>query len=364
MSRDQLQAFHERSCRDSLDSWQSAERRAALEMSEEEAAYSTLEHGGLWARAREGSPLPPDLERLSMPERVQLVRAACRFTSGFSLPGHFARLFEADALEPEEIEEVEHALAQIDGLDAVVDVSVRLVDPVIEQEDGLLLELAGARSLVGDLVGQLSARPDLAALASRFLLAQREPRYLEGDRPADWFTCLRELDRGFDDPALGDLLRGRPHTTTEPAALYFPLLGPALSEYEARAVPLGMAAAGTQDRQTGREQALLSRREFEVEGDEAVLVRLKLILPPARTSPMLEVLLETKEADGLDAISAYEAFEVRVPGLAAPLRNRFDFDVNTVEFDARALEALRAGGGQVAVILVTTSGQRRPIRPR
>jgi hypothetical protein len=363
MAREDLPAFHEQSFRDSLDCWRSPDRRAVLEMSEEEAAYSTLEHAALWLRSRDGD-VPDELASLPSPDRVRLVRSACRFASGFALPDHFSRLLQTDALEPEEIEEVEQALSQIDGLDAVVDLSALLVGPDLDQDGGLLHDLSRARCVVADLVSRLSARPDLVAVASRFLLAQRQPRYRDGGRPADWFTRLRELDRGFGDPALAEMLASSPPTPEKPAVVFHTLLGPALSEYDAGAVHLGMAAAGRKDHPTTREQAELSRREFEVEGDEAVLMRLKLRLPPMRPSPTLEVLLEPKEAGGEAAIAAYEAFEVLVTGLPAPLSNRFDFDVGTVELDHQTLNCLRASGHQLAVILITASGQQRPTRPR
>jgi hypothetical protein len=362
MAREDLQAFHEQSFRDSLGCWQSSDRRAALEMSEEEAAYSTLEHAALWLRSR-GGDIPDELARLPGPDRGRLVRAACRFAGGFALPDHFSQLLQTDALEPEEIEEVEQALSQIDGLDAVVDLSALLVGPDLDQDGGLLHELTRARCVVAALVGRLSARPDLAAVASRFLLPQRQPRYRDGDWPADWFTRLRELDRGFGDPALAEMLPGVTSMPEKPAVVFHTLLGPALREYDAQAVPMGMAAAG-QDRLPTRELADLSHREFEVEGDEAVLVRLKLRLPPTRPAPTLEVLLQAREGGGEAAISAYEAFEVLIPGLPAPLNSRFDFDVGTVEFNQQTLERLRAGGHQAAVILITAGGQRRPTRPR
>ena len=151
---------------------------------------------------------------------------------------------------------------------------------------------------------------------------------------------------------------------TDLKLIYHSLLGPALADYDARVALMGMAAATPQHSQWSRIQAELERREIGVEGDEAVLVRLKLLLPTDRATPMLRVLLEAREAGGEEAISAYEAFEVFVPGMAAPLRTQFDFDVNVVELDDQPLESLRASGGQVAVILVTRDGQRRPIRPR
>jgi hypothetical protein len=356
MGRESVQARHEESFRLFLDCWLSAERRAALEIGKEEAGYSTLEHAGLCVRLQPGGQLPVELEQMSLPDRVALVHTACGYAAEFSLPKHFSRFLKEDLPEPEEIEEIEHVLSQIDGLDAVVDLAVRLVDPTLETDRDLLAELARTRCIVAELLRQLLVREDLAAVASRFVLVQREPRYLEDGRPADWFTRLRELDRGFKDRSLGELVRS--------PVVFYPLLEPVLSEHDAQAFPMGMAAAGTNDRPTSKAQAELSRREFVVEGDEAILVRLKTVLPPVRSRPALEVLLEHKEANGQNGISAYKEFEVFVPGLSAPLRNRFDFDVNTVELDEQAWEALRASGGQVAVVLVTTSGQRRSIHPK
>src|SRR5947209_6047535 len=104
MAGERIQARHEQSFRFFLDCWQSESRRAALEMSEEEAAYSTLEHGGLCVRLQDTGQLPAQLEALSQPDRLRLVSAACRFAAGFSLPDHFKRLVQEDSPEPEEME--------------------------------------------------------------------------------------------------------------------------------------------------------------------------------------------------------------------------------------------------------------------
>src|SRR5262249_39683346 len=62
------------------------------------------------------------------------------------------------------------------------------------------------RCVIAQLVHQLSVCPDIVAVASRFVLVQREPHYLQDGRPADWFTQLRELDRQLNAPDLRDLL--------------------------------------------------------------------------------------------------------------------------------------------------------------
>jgi hypothetical protein len=379
MASEHLKAFHERSFRDSLSCWQSSERRAALEMSEEEAAYGALEHAAFWHRmiqlsstedqvmsalATLGEGTPADvLNRREDKER--LIRAACRFASAFALPGHFFLILEADDPEPEEIEEVEQVLAQIDGLDAVVDLSAKLIRSALHQDEEVLADLTRSRCVVAALVQRLSIRPDLAAVASRFLLSQRRPWYLGDGRPADWFTRLRELDRGYLESSLADLAH-RPASSADgpPSVIFFKALGPALSEYDARSAPLGMAAAGPADQQSTRTQAELARRDFEIEGDVAVLVRLRLLFPPTRPQPALEVLLEQREAGGEDAISVYERFEVFIAGLSGPLSHRFDYDVNTVDLDDQMLEALRAADGAVGIVLITKSGEQRPVRPR
>lgn len=379
MASEHLRAFHERSFKDSLGCWQSPERRAALEMSEEEVAYSALEHAALWDRMVQpssaddqaisalgsiGEGTPADvLARLD--DKTPLIRAACRFASAFTLPGHFSRILKVDDPEPEEIEELEQVLSQIDGLDAVVDLSAGLLGNALEQDQHVLADLARSRAVVASLMQRLLARPDLVAIASRFLLSQRKPRYLGDGRPADWFTRLRELDKGYAAPSLADLAR-RPRSQAggTVAVVLFDALGPALREYDARSAPLGMAAAGSSDQAMTKTQAEFARRKFEVEGDAAVLVRLRLLLPPAWERPALEVLLEPQEAGGQDAVSAYESFEVFIAGLPNPLGSRFDYDVNTVDLDDQALGALRSEGGRLGLVLITTGGQRRPVRPR
>jgi len=204
MGSEHVQIRHEQSFRFFLDCWLSEDRRTAFEMSEEEAAYSTLEHGGLWVRLQHTVLLPAELEQLPQPDRVRLVRAACRFAAGFSLPDHFGRLVKEDLPEPEEMEEMERLLTQIDALDAAVDLAVRLVDPLLQADSDLLAELARTRCIVAGMVQQFSDYPDVAAVASRFVLVQRELRYLEDGRPADWFTRMREWDREFFDPSLSE----------------------------------------------------------------------------------------------------------------------------------------------------------------
>jgi hypothetical protein len=214
-----LRTFHERTFQDSLGCWQSPERRAALEMSEEEAAYGILEHAALRDRvvqlaseeaqamsalASLGEGTPADVVN-RLDDKTRLIRAACRFASAFALPGHFSRILDSDEPEPEDIEEVEQVLSQIDGLDAVVDLSARLIGSALLEDQDVLADLARARSVVATLLRGMSSRPDLLAIASRFLLSQRKPRYLGDGRPADWFTRLRELDNSYSAPSLADL---------------------------------------------------------------------------------------------------------------------------------------------------------------
>lgn len=178
--------------------WRSDGVRQQLKMSEKEVAYHLLEHAALWIREQTGKAsqvpseehLSVELRQMSTEERIRIVMAACAFAEDFTLPIHLSRILQTEALEPEEIEEVEGVFIQVDGLDATVDLAVRLVSSELERNSNLPSVLTRARCKVATIVKQLSNRMDIAAVASQILLTQRQPTYLLDGRPADWFTNL------------------------------------------------------------------------------------------------------------------------------------------------------------------------------
>ena len=180
----------------------------------DETAYRLLENAALLNRCSADDPIAfvgdndqalKQLDQMSQDAKVRLVTAACDHALPFSLPAHFTRLLKTECLEPEEIEEVEHVLCQIDGLDAVISFAADLVQGALESNDELLVKLAQTRCVVAKLVDQLSVRPDIVSVASRLVLAQRQPRYLDDGRPADWFTRFRAWDR---EPSFEEIAEG------------------------------------------------------------------------------------------------------------------------------------------------------------
>lgn len=177
-----------------FERWQSNELLAELEMTSESAAYATLENAGmLWRRDPNHTALR-QLTSLAPATRRRLVLEACRYTSDFSLPASLRQLLKKDCLEQEEIERFEHIFEQIDSLEAATDLAVALTDEFADNDKELLQALHQNRQRVAALLEEFHDRSDIAEVASRVLLVQRDPVYLPDGRPADWFTELRRKD--------------------------------------------------------------------------------------------------------------------------------------------------------------------------
>lgn len=133
----------------------------------------------------------------NLPEiyKVRMFLAACEYIRQFSLPKHFERLLATDHLTSEELEEVEHVLSQIDGAEAALNFALPLVRDAVG-DDAVLTE-AGvrARCAITSMIERLRTREDIVAVASRMLLTERDPVYLDDGRPGDWFTQFREWDK-------------------------------------------------------------------------------------------------------------------------------------------------------------------------
>lgn len=168
-----------------------------------EAAYNTLADVAI--EARKASAVPEALASRCPRERMILVHQASKYVRQFALPPSLERILKTDVLEPEDNEEVEHVLCQIDELEAVVGMCVRMVREYLEdaRHRQLLTDLVQMRLVASELVRRLSARPDIVSVASRIVLNQREPEYLPDGRPLDWFARWRSWD---STPSLRDIL--------------------------------------------------------------------------------------------------------------------------------------------------------------
>ncbi len=177
-----------------LDRWLSDQVLKRLAMTAESAAYATLENAGvLWRSNPENSSL---VRLNSLPKEVlrRLPLDACRYAKDFSIPDPVLGLLSRDLLEPEDIERCEHVFEQIDGLDAVIDLAAELLREQLETDDELLIALAKSRQNVAGLLDKFADRADIAEVASRAVLTQRDPVFLPDGRPADWFTSVRQQD--------------------------------------------------------------------------------------------------------------------------------------------------------------------------
>lgn len=192
-----------------LKRWQSSELLTELEMTSESAAYSTLENAGVLWRHDPNHTALHQLTSLAPTVRRQLVVEACHYASDFSLSASLQQLLKKDCLEQEEIERFEHIFEQIDSLEAATDLAVALTDEFVDNDAELLQALCQNRQRVAALLEEFHERSDIAEVASRVLLVQRDPVYLPDGRPADWFTELRYKDVRSD--YLATLLRDMRH---------------------------------------------------------------------------------------------------------------------------------------------------------
>lgn len=343
MSQKDLTSFYDQSYSDALDWWRKPARRFQLEISEEEAAYLVLENVALLIRRREygrqprvGDIIPADLAQMAQDEKVRLVAAACKYAQEFSLPAHFNRILQTNLLEPEEIEEIEHVLCQVDGLDAAVSVAAELVRPLLENNPELLAQLAQTRCVVATLVQQLSGRPDIVSVASRLVLVQRNPCYLEDGRAADWFTRFREWDR---EMPFAELLPNQPQAST--------LLGKWHRQLTAKTEQYGIAAdAGSI---AGIDTVEWLEARHQVRDDPNVRVRLGRRLLNGNDLELVVTLIGDSAAKTL-----YRSVEVGL-GRGELRREPFTLYVATVSFTQQGLDDL------VSLFLIDADGVRRSV---
>lgn len=110
-----------------------------------------------------------------------------------------------------------------------------------------------------------------------------------------------------------------------------------------------------------------SRLELFIDGDDDVAAMVFLGGDNGRRLAVFirTMMDEPHHKPGMVArlLRRYRGWEVHVQGLAQPIHGKFDFNVGWVDLDDEALRLLRATTTAIAVVLVTTAGERRTTRP-
>lgn len=242
-----LLQFHAQSLREYATLWFDPEVRQERNVSEEEAAFHLCEHAAMLFRYTGQETCLKGLTVQPPEQRRSLVLAVCRYLGKFTLADTSRRLLSADALDPDQLTELEDLVIERDSVEEVLTLATRLGSDLIREGDGdLRRHLATARSTVAELDDLLWERPDAVSVACRALGGLRSQLASQPDNRAQWwFGKAVALDEIFETESIHGLLGIAPAARHEPSPHVIPLSAFLFTPTE---TPVRLAAADESSR--------------------------------------------------------------------------------------------------------------------
>jgi len=195
--------FHRDARQRYLESWNDVVARKDDPIARAEVAFHVLEHTEMLFQCTGEQCLRAEL-RGSL--QGELVLHACDRINAMTLIGDTRALLQADALDGDQIAEIEMILLRRHALQGVISLARELVDLA---DPGQRRALATAASAIAELDDVLLARPDAVSVASRILDPVRDELVVEMS-PMEywWLFWARDLDAAFEtEPVPSDILK-------------------------------------------------------------------------------------------------------------------------------------------------------------
>lgn len=197
---------HRDALRQYTQAWIDPDNAAQRNIAPGEAAYHVCLHAAMLYRYTANEIATAGLTRLPPEQRARLVRAACDYASRLTLDQSLAGILADDALETEEIEQVQDILLMRDGLEEVLLLSKRLSADLPDQ-DAVRTALAMPFAIAGEVDRLLLGRPDVVSVIVHVLDGLRRNIAVAIDpRRQWWFSAPAPLDPPDEPDRLNDLL--------------------------------------------------------------------------------------------------------------------------------------------------------------